>query len=72
MYIFASLREAIGNDQAKNAIQKIFDENFKNILALKKIIIKEALPINAFGKLDRRRLEEEITIACATETLFTF
>ena len=60
VYIFVSLREAMESEQAKNGILRVFEENFKNTLSLKEIIVKENLPINAFGKLDRRKMREEM------------
>lgn len=60
IYIFISLRQPIESAQAQEKISAVFNEYFAGSLRIEEIIVKDDLPINAFGKLDRRRLEEEI------------
>lgn len=60
IFIFASLRAPLDAEKARDKILEIFNQTFGSMFRIEKIIIKESLPINALGKLDRRSLAEEI------------
>lgn len=64
IFIFASLQEKIEEGQVKMRIyESLENSNLMELLSVNDIIIKEILPINPLGKLDRRRIEEEIRLA---------
>lgn len=60
IFIFISLRSQIPIEEAKDKIITLFKNNFGEFLKWGEVIIKDALPINSFGKLDRRKMEEQI------------
>lgn len=56
--IFASLRQRLEEQEAKNKISEFYKANLTELPALSEVIIRERLPINPLGKLDRRNLEK--------------
>jgi long-chain acyl-CoA synthetase len=58
--LFVSLREELSPQEGKDKIAGFCKENLKGLLVPDVIIIKDTLPVNYLGKLDRKRLREEI------------
>lgn len=60
IYIFASMREKIHVEEAKQEIADFCKTNLMELPSPSDIIIKENLPISPLGKLDRKKLEEDV------------
>ena len=56
--IFASLKQDADKEEAKNRIIRLVEDSSLDSETL--VVIKEDLPVNALGKLNRRALSEEI------------
>lgn len=59
IFLFASLREKLETEKAQRIISEFYETNFKELPKPEKIVIKENLPVNSLGKLDRKSLIEE-------------
>ena len=57
--LFVSLRGAVDREEALKKIQEFVKISFKDLPVPDRIVLKDSLPINALGKLDRRKLLEE-------------
>lgn len=62
LFLFVSLRRKVDKKEVVTKLTKFWEENLSNYPFPRNIFIKDGLPISFLGKLDKKRLKEEMKI----------